>query len=128
MGLILECSSHSKCLKNAKNANMRVYYFRNLTKTESQFQILCLDFFDFSLQCNIELYVVVLGRTKNQIIIFNFFEKINVEFSWFLILIFEVCHHHHCICANTHNHTTQIHKYRNKMTKYNNYCQTFVIL
>ena len=57
------------------------YYFLNFVKTESQFKFLCLDFFDFSLHCNIDLYVVVLGGRKNQTIIFIFFEKISVEFS-----------------------------------------------
>ena len=45
-------------------AAARVYYFQNFTKTESQFKISFLDFFEFSLHCNIALYIVVLGRTK----------------------------------------------------------------
>ena len=46
-------------------AAARVYYFQNFTKTESQFKISFFDFFEFSLHCNIALYIVVLGRTKN---------------------------------------------------------------
>ena len=60
---------------------MRVFYFQNLTKTESQFKILCLDFFDFSLHCNIALYVVVLGSRKNQTFFIKNFEKTNFLFD-----------------------------------------------
>ena len=45
---------------------MRVFYFQNLTKTKSQFKNSFLDFFDFSLHDNTALYVVALGRRKNQ--------------------------------------------------------------
>jgi len=56
--------SASKTQKTSAAA-ARIYYFQNFTKTESQFKISFLDFFEFSLHCNIALYIVVLGRTKN---------------------------------------------------------------
>ena len=72
--------SASKTQKTLAAAT-RVYYFPNLTKTEIQFKILCLDFFDFSLHCNIALYVVVLGRRKNQTFFIKNFEKTNFLFD-----------------------------------------------
>ena len=57
--------SASKTQKTSA-ATMRVFYFQNLTKTKSQFKNSFLDFFDFSLHDNTALYVVALGRRKNQ--------------------------------------------------------------
>ena len=57
---------------------MRVFYFQNLTKTKSQFKNSFLDFFDFSLHDNTALYVVALGRRKNQ----KKFEQVSGQLLW----------------------------------------------